>query len=212
MTTLTYTLAALEALPDGRYPVHLYIRRDEPTNSELVSRERKAAADAERVLQDIIRSNDPEPDGDRLLRPGEMPASALPLFVFAIGASWDRDAKIARYTKIDYRRVLQHRKWTKVAALGMELYETTYGIIHKREKKEAKGRPSHISLEGVASARERFNSWADGIKEATLRRFMAIDANSRRATCERRHGDQCSPCKFDCMNFCKGGYCKEVPV
>lgn len=211
MTTLTYTLAALDALPDGRYPVHLYIHRDEPTNSDLVSREKKAAADAEQVLQDIVRANDPEKDEERLLRAGDMPRNALPLFVFALGVSWDREAKIARYTKIDYRRVLQHRKWNKIASLGMELYDQTYDIVHRREKIEAKGKPVSINRDGVREARERFNAWADGLLDDAFRRFVAIEANKNRETCDHRHGDQCSPCKFECKNF-KGGRCIELPV
>lgn len=215
MTTLTFTFGGVR-LPDGRYCVRMYIHRDEPTYTELVSRERKAAEDAEQIMRDIVTENLTE-DETRLLSAGDMPADALPIFAFCIGVSWDRAAKMSHYSRIDHRRLLMGKKWTPIATLAMELYDYTFGVVRKRENADRKRRnlgKAKTCADAMNAARKRFTAYCDDLLPAILRRAAAEELQAKRTACPHRvAGDFCEGCHRECELFDADGMrCREVEL
>lgn len=215
MTTLTFTLAASQ-IEDGRWCVHMYIRRDEPTNTELVYRERKAMDDAEQIIRDIVTENLKD-DPLQLLAKGDIPDDALPIFAFCLGVSWDRSAHMAHYSRVDYRRLMRKAKWTKVATLGMELYDETFGVIRKRENADRKRRAigkAKTCAESTKAAKERFNAYCDVLLPNILKRYDAELRAEKRAECPNRTAtNYCSPIRPNCPYGCYcNGRCMEVEV
>ena len=139
MTTITFTFYALPPLPDGTHPVHLYLKQEEPTWDMSPGAERKAIKDAAQIVADLVRENDVENE-ERLLKEGEPPEGAFPVAFFTINVLWNRPMKLPHYTKGDYGRigVGKEGRWNRVAQVMMELHAYTYGVLHKREKRELK--------------------------------------------------------------------------
>lgn len=136
MTPITFTFAAFP-LGDGRHRINMYVQALEPTYTERLGEEYRAAKDAAQVVRDIIaRRKEKGNNPDRLLQEGEMPLGAKPVFQFVIGVTWDREFKMAHYSRVSYERVLQGGIWSDVAATGMELYDYTMSVLRKREKRE----------------------------------------------------------------------------
>lgn len=173
MVNFTCLICALPPREDGCHVVHAYIGYSDPTNTELMHREIKAEKDAALIVRDILHHN-LEDDAEQLLRDGEPPANAIPLFAFALGVAWDGRNKLPAYTKVDYRRILPGAKWNPVAKIGMELYETTYEALSKRDKRDRKAagvskyRPSRETME---SAKANFNAFADNILNEQMERM-----------------------------------------
>lgn len=211
MVNFTCILCALPPREDGCHVVHAYIGISEPTNTELLHREIKAEKDAAEIIRDILYHN-LEDDPEQLLRDGEPPVEAIPLFAFAIGVAWDRANKLPAYMKIDYHRFLPGGKWNGVAKIGMELYEETYSVLAKRDKSDRKAigagkyRPDRNTIE---AAKATFNAFADDCLDRQMRRMQAEGINASRVPCKNRHGDYCSPSVKECPCY-KDGKCVEV--
>lgn len=137
MVNFTCLLCALPPREDGSNVVHAYIGFSEPTNTELVHRENKATQDAEQIVRDILCGN-LEDDEEQLLRDGEPPPEAVPLFAFAIGVAWDGRNRLPAYCKLDYHRFLYSGRFNEVGGIGMDLYAETYRVLHEREKADRK--------------------------------------------------------------------------
>ena len=139
MTTVTFTFFALPPLPDGKHPVHLYLKKEEPTWEMSPGAEHRAMKDAAKIIADLVRENDVG-DEDRLLKDGEPPEGSFPVARFKLNVSWNRKMKLPHYSKGDYERVGEGVKavWNPVAALMMQLRDYTYGILRKREKQDLK--------------------------------------------------------------------------
>lgn len=146
MTVITFSFCALPALPDGRNPVHLYLRQEEPTWNLSPGAERKAIKDAAQIVSDIVRQNT-EADPGRLLRDGCPPDDSALICFFRINVSWNRKLRLAEYSKGDYARTAfgMDSRWNPVAECMMELRDYIYGVLHKRQKKETKEKMERIN-------------------------------------------------------------------
>lgn len=136
MTTITFTFTAT-ALGDGRHRINMFVKQLDPTYTESPGEEHRATKDARQIVDDIIaRRKEQGDDFDQLLRDGEPPKEAVPVFMFAIGVTWDRGLKMAHYSRICHQRYLWEGRWTVVASMGMELFDYTMGVLRKRENAE----------------------------------------------------------------------------
>ena len=134
MTEIVFTYAGL-LREDGMYAVHLYL--DQSTDWEGTPRgERVALDDAAHIIRDLVRENDVK-NPERLLKDGAPPKDAVIICRNSIRLYYDRALRMARYKRGDYERLQWDSKWNPVAALMMELYDYTYGVLKKRERKEA---------------------------------------------------------------------------
>lgn len=209
MTLLHFTLGALpyHDATKGTHIIHAYLHQSEPTRTDNPGDERRAAKDCAQIVGDIILRNINE-DEERLLQEGEMPPEVLPIFTFAIGCAWDRDAKMPTYKMMDYATLCEQRKFAPVYSLGAELYHYTFGVLKKRERADrekaglGKFRWDNITL---AHGRDEFKAFC----EHTKRVHAAWQINKRRFDCERLRNGYCSPVKMDCPCCCKGK-CVEV--
>ena len=137
MITVNLTYAG-RLLPNGLHRVNLYVTRENDEQFDLSPlAERKALEDAQIIVDDIVRINEPDKD-DRLLQRGE-PAPGDEIICRAkISIRWDRKRKMATYHRAGYERFLWEAKWQPVAALMMEQYDYTFNVLRKRENAERK--------------------------------------------------------------------------
>lgn len=137
MITVTFTYAGLR-LPTGLHAVHLYVKRENDGGFDLSPRAEKLAMnDAELIVRDIVRVNEPQ-DDDRLLQDGEPPSDSELIAKFKIAIRWDRKLKMATYHRAGHERFAWEAKWQPVAALMMEQYDYTMSVLRNREKSERK--------------------------------------------------------------------------
>ena len=138
MTKLVFTYAGTHN-PDGRYATHLYIKQMEPDYDQMPGSELKAAADAQKIVSDLINVNvagDPE----RLVRGGEIPADAVPVCWFEVCVSWDRKHRLPSYRSGEYCRLRPEAMWNPVASLMMEQRAYIVGVLKKRVRDELRAR------------------------------------------------------------------------
>lgn len=136
MTTITFGFYALGKLDDGRIPVHMYLRRLEPTYTESPGEEHRAMKDAADTIEKIVSDQDGvgTPEDQRLLQAGDPPEDAKPVIQFAIGVTWDRATKSPHYTKVCHQRVMFDSLWNPVATVAMDLYEYIFSVLRAYEK------------------------------------------------------------------------------
>lgn len=211
MTLLHLTFGALPFADAkrGTHIIHAYLHQSEPTRTDDPGAERRAAKDCAKIVDDIILRNINE-DEERLLQEGEIPADALPIFTFAIGVAWDRDAKMLSYKMMDYATLCDQRKFSPVYALGAELYHYTFGVLKKRERDDrAKARAAKYKWDAVTlqHGREEFEAFC----ERTRRRHAAWQINKRRFDCERLYNGYCSPSRPECPCY-RNGRCVEAKI
>lgn len=209
MTLLHFTFGALpyHDQTKGTHIIHAYLHQSEPTRTDSPGDERRAAKDCAQIVGDIILRNINE-DEERLLQEGEMPPEVLPIFTFAIGVTWDREAKMPTYKMMDYATLCDLRKFAPVYSLGAELYHYTFGILKKRERADrAKVDAVKYRLDAVtlAHGREAFKVFCERAKRV----HAAWQVNKMRFGCERLRNGYCSPAKPGCPCYCNGK-CVEV--
>jgi len=105
----------------------------DPTWDYTPRNERLAMQDAAQVVRDIIGSNDVENE-ERLLKAGEPPTDAYPVFMFAIGINWNRTKRIAHYSRVCYQRYKMDGRWNPVATLGMSQMDYIMSVLRQYEK------------------------------------------------------------------------------
>jgi len=138
MIPINFVLWAYPIRPEKTYPVHLHINQLEPTWGDTPRGERMAIIDAAQIVRDIVANNSDKKNENLLLRDDDPPHDAFPIFRFTLGVSWNRELKIAHYSRVGYERYEWDAKWLPAVRVGMELYEYTYSVIHGREKSEIK--------------------------------------------------------------------------
>lgn len=139
MITVNLTYAG-KLLPNGLHRVNLYVTRENDEQFDLSPiAERKALEDAQIIIDDILRINNPDKN-DRLLQRGEPAPDDEIICRAKISIRWDRKRKMATYHRAGYDRFLWEAKWQPVAALMMEQYDYTFGVLRKRENAERKQR------------------------------------------------------------------------
>jgi hypothetical protein len=132
---LTYTG---RPLPNGLHRVNLYVTYENDEQFDLSPRaEQRAIEDAKLIVRDIVKVNDPD-DEDRLLQRGEPSPDDSIVCRAKISLRWDRKRKMVTYHRAGYERFLWESKWQPVAALMMEQYDYTFGVLRKRENAERK--------------------------------------------------------------------------
>ena len=159
------------------------------------------------IVGDIILRNVNE-DEERLLQEGEMPAEVLPIFTFAIGCAWDREAKMPSYKLMDYATLCDQRKFAPVYALGAELYHYTFGVLKKREREDrAKAGAAKYKWDAqtLQHGREEFKAFC----ERARRVHAAWQINRRRFDCPNLRNGFCSPSNPGCPCY-RCGRCEEV--
>lgn len=138
MITVNLTYAG-RLLPNGLHRINLYVTRENDEQFDLSPiAERKALEDAKIIVDDIVRVNDSSDDTDRLLRDGSPAPDDAIVCRAKIAIRWDRKLKMATYHRAGYKRFLWEAKWQPVAALMMEQYDYTFGVLRKRENAERK--------------------------------------------------------------------------
>lgn len=209
MTNLYFTFAALPPRNDGTHVVHMYVRQGEPTRTDNPGDERRAGRDTKQIVTDIctVRNCDPRNE-ERLLWEGEMPPEAEPVFVFAIGVCWDREAKSATYKKLGFASVYTDPKFTKVAPTGAELFDYTFGVLKGREKEtRAALHLPRFKFDPItlASARERFDEYVATCGDA----HKAWIVNGLRFKCPNLRNGYCTPSNPKCHCY-HNGRCEEM--
>ena len=141
MITVNLTYAAFE-LPTGLHRVHLYVEQENDNGFDMSPREeRHAIKDAELIVRDIVRVNNPnEKNDERLLREGSPDESAIVVCRAKVIVRWDRKLKMATYHNGGHERYLWDSKWHPVATLMMEQLDYTLKILRNRERAERKNR------------------------------------------------------------------------
>ena len=134
MTVINFIYYALP-LPDGRKKIHLYVKSLGATVDDSPRAQRKGEEDAEKIVEDIVDVNRDDA-GEKLLRGGEPPPDAEPIFRFTIGTTYDRRTKLFRYSRVGYERLDWDERYAPIAQLGMEQYDYTMSVLRKREKRE----------------------------------------------------------------------------
>lgn len=209
MTLLHFTLGALpySDKSKGTHIIHAYLHQSEPTRTDSPGDERRAAKDCAQILGDIIRRNVNE-DEERLLQEGEIPAEVLPIYTYAIGVAWDREAMMPSYKMMDYATLWPERKFTPVLSLGAELYHTTFDILKNRERSyRAKANAPKYKWDAQTLAHGR-KSFAAYCKQ-TKARHIAWNINRMRFECALLRNGYCSPSKPSCPCY-RNGKCVEV--
>ena len=209
MTLLHFTFGALpyHDPAKGTHIIHAYLHQSEQTRTDSPGDERRAAKDCAQIVSDLVRENVNE-DEERLLQEGEMPADVLPIFTFAIGVAWDREARMPAYKMMDFATLHQQAKFAIVYNLGAELYHYTFEVLKKRERADrAKAGAAKFKWDTItlANGREAFCEFC----ERTKRVHAAWQINRRRFDCPNLRNGYCSPAKPDCPCY-KCGKCVEV--
>lgn len=137
MITVNLTYAG-RLLPNGLHRINLYVTRENDEQFDLSPiAKRKALEDAKLIVDDIVRANEPSED-DRLLKEGSPAPDDAIVCRAKIAIRWNRKFKMATYHRAGYKRFLWEAKWQPVAALMMEQYGYTFGVLRKRENAERK--------------------------------------------------------------------------
>ena len=209
MTLLHFTLGAIpyHDPSKGTHIVHAYLHQGEPTRTDNPGDERRAAKDAARIVQDLVREN-VDGDDEQLLQEGEMPAEVLPVYTFAIGVAWDHDLKMPAYKAMDFATLWTERKFAKVWTLGAELNGYTLKILKNRERDDrAKVGAAKFRWDAqtLTHGREAFAAFCKQVKA----RHFAWEINKARFECPNLRNGYCSPSKPGCPCYCNGK-CVEV--
>lgn len=143
MIKLNLTYAG-HKMDNGYHAVHLYFTKENDGAFDMSPlAERKALEDAEIIIQDALRINEPDKE-ERLVKRGEPPPDDVIVCRAKIEIRWNRKFKMATYHKAGYERLLWDAKWQPVAALMMEQYNYTFGVLRKRENAERKERAERM--------------------------------------------------------------------
>jgi hypothetical protein len=125
-------------MDNGYHAVHLYFTKENDGAFDMSPlSERKALEDAEIIIQDILQTNEPDKE-ERLVKRGEPPPEDVIVCRAKIEVHWDRKLKMATYKRGGFERFQWEAKWQPVAALMMEQYNYTFGVLRKRENAERK--------------------------------------------------------------------------
>jgi hypothetical protein len=127
-------------MDNGYHAVHLYFTKENDGAFDISPlAERKALEDAEIIIQDALRTNEPDKE-ERLVKRGEPPPEDVIVCRSKIEIHWDRKLKMATYKRGGHERFQWEAKWQPVAALMMEQYNYTMSILKSRERKEREER------------------------------------------------------------------------